>query len=208
MPNAMRGNPVPRGHIAVVDGDGANLLETPGTGRYVIISHGPSGAGAWTMDGKRRSCPRDTLSEQNCANSGSFVMAPYSTAHGSKSFENIVVNDDQNAGGTLLDRMAMCSLKLMFYEPGRPDADQDGCVRAGADNGAWHGICLKSDDPQAAQPVRPVLRPAIAQGNACACLQGLGLMPMLVGSWLEAPSVPNDAPPGTAMMSLYTCVLQ
>jgi prepilin-type N-terminal cleavage/methylation domain-containing protein len=206
MPGGMRGNPIPRGHISVVDGDGANLLETPNTGRYVIISHGPSGAGAWTPDGGRRACPGGTLSESNCNNSGSFVIAPFSTAHGEKNFENIVIDDDVNAGGTLLDRMAICTRKLMFYEPGRVDADTDGCVRANPDNGSWHGICLKPGN--SALPVNPVLRPAIAVGDACGCLQGLGYTSMLVGSWMEAPSVPNSSPPSNFMMSLYTCVLQ
>jgi prepilin-type N-terminal cleavage/methylation domain-containing protein len=208
MPNAMRGNPLPKGHIPLVDADGTSVLEAPGTGRYVIISHGPSGAGAWSPDGAKRACPKGTLSEQNCSNSGNFVLAPWSTAHGKNSFENIVISDDQNVGGTLLDRMGMCSLKLMFYEPGRVDADKDGCVRAGADNGSWHGICLKYLDPNAAVPVQPVLRPAIAKDGNCACLPDLGYTPMLAGSWVETPQLPDSAPPGTGMVSLYTCVLQ
>ena len=110
-----------------------------------------------------------------------------------------------NAGGTLLDRIALCTRKLMFFEPGTPTADKDGCVMAAEDNGAWHGICLKSGDPNAKEPVKPILRPAVSHGDTCGCLPGQGLVPKLAGSWLAAPEIANF-PPGTAMMSLFTCV--
>ena len=205
LPGGMRGNPAPKGHISVVDADGNNLLETPDTGRYVIISHGPSGGGAWTHDGKRRPCPERTLASKNCESGGAYVMAPYSTARGEKFFDNIVIDDDINASGTLLDRIAICTRKLMFYEPGEPTSDKDGCSPAANDNGAWHGVCLTMTDINARPSVREILRPAVAQGSACGCVPGLGLASKMVGSWLQAPE--NAAgPPGASMMTLYTCV--
>ena len=205
MPDGMRGNPSPRGHISVVDAEGENLLEAPDTGRYVIISHGPSGAGAWTRDGNRRPCPEHTLAAQNCGNNGAFVMAPFSTARNEKFFDNIVIDDDINASGTLLDRIAICTRKLMFYVPGNPVSDKDGCAPTANDNGAWHGICLTMTDINAKPTAKEILRPAVAQGTTCSCLPGLGLQSQLAGSWLQAPEVPS-APPGALMMSLYTCV--
>ena len=205
LPQGMHGNPVPFGHISIVDGDGANVLETPGTGRYVIISHGPSGSGAWTREGQQRPCQTGTLATTNCEGGATFVAAPLALTPGEKFFDNIVIDDDVNAGGTLLDHMAICTRKLMFYQPGSPLADKDGCATAAEDNGAWHGICLKTSDPNAKAPVRVILRPAIAQGNTCGCLPDLGLVPMQAGSWLDAPEI-ETFPPGSQMMTLYTCV--
>jgi prepilin-type N-terminal cleavage/methylation domain-containing protein len=207
LPQAMHGNPIPKGHISVVDENGDNLLETPDTGRYVVISHGPSGSGAWTREGKRRPCQPGTLATKNCENTGAFVMAPFSTAPGERFFDNLVINDDVNAGGTLLDHIAICTRKLRFFEPGEPTADRDGCVQAQEDNGAWHGMCLKTGDPNSKEPVRAIMRPAIVQGGGCGCLEGLGMTPKLAGSWLQAPEI-DSFPPGTFMMSLYTCVRQ
>jgi hypothetical protein len=93
----------------------------------------------------------------------------------------------------------------MFYEPGEPTSDKDGCSPSANDNGAWHGACLTMTDINARPTVKEILRPAIAQGNTCSCVQGLGLQPQLAGSWLQAPENPS-APPGALMMSLYTCV--
>lgn len=207
LPLGMRGNPVPRGHISVVDENGESVLDTPGTGRYVIISHGPSGGGAWTRDGKRRPCPSGTLSSKNCQNSGAFVVAPFSSARGERFFDNIAVNDDVNAGGTLLDHIAICTRKLKFFQPGAPTADKEGCVHAEEDNGAWHGICVKLGDPNSEASVKALLRPAIVEKDTCSCLPGLDLTPIMAGTWLQAPEIPSH-PPVNAMMSLYTCVRQ
>jgi hypothetical protein len=201
----MRGNPMPAGHISLVDENDRNLLAKPGTARYVIISHGPSGSGAWTHDGQQRPCPEHSLAAKNCENNGAFVMAPFSAARGEGFFDNIVMHDDVNAGGTLLDRIANCARGLMFYEPGEHDADRDGCVRYGEATGAWHGICLKSGDPNAKDKVKAVLLPAIEQGGECGCAQGLGLSVRLAGSWLSAPEL-DGFPPSNMMTSLYTCV--
>lgn len=205
LPGGMHGNPVPAGHISVVDENGANLLEKPATGRYIIISHGPSGGGAWTRDGKQRPCPEGTLAAKNCGNEGAFVMAPFSTAPGEGFFDNIAIHDDVNAGGTLLDHIAACTRKLMFFEPGQPTADREGCVKAEEDNGAWHGICLKTGDPNSKEPVRAIMPPAIVKGDTCGCLESLRFVPKLAGSWLQAPEIASF-PPGSSMMSLYTCV--
>jgi prepilin-type N-terminal cleavage/methylation domain-containing protein len=204
MPDAMRGNPIPTGHISVVDENGNNLLPQPGTGRYVIVSHGPSGGGAWGRDGGgRRPCPEGTLAARNCGDTGTYVIAPFATAPGARFFDNIVIDDDQNAGGTLLDRMAICTRKLMFYGPGQSKADRDGCIDSSNEAGAWHGICLQSQDPGNPTPAQAILKPAVVQNNQCGCAENSGYTPSQAGSWLSPPA--QDGTPG-ASIALYTCV--
>jgi type II secretory pathway pseudopilin PulG len=127
-PLGMRGNPMPYGNITVVDQTGASLLDKPNSGRYVIVSHGPSGGGAWTVQGGRRPCQPGTLAFENCSGDAAFVMAPFSLTPGPTFFDNIVVYDNQNAGGKLVDRILVCSARYGFYIPNSPNADQDGCV--------------------------------------------------------------------------------
>jgi hypothetical protein len=128
LPLGMRGNPMPYGNIPVVDETGASMLDKPNSGRFVIISHGPSGGGAWTAQGGRRPCREGDLSSANCNDNGAFVVAPFSLAPGSTFFDNILIYDNQNAGGKLVDRILVCSARYGFYIPGSPQADQDGCV--------------------------------------------------------------------------------
>lgn len=96
--------------------------------RYVIISHGPSGGGAWTQQGGRKPCEPGTLAFENCSGNAAFVAAPFSPKPGPTFFDNIVIYDNQNAGGTIIDRVVVCSAKFGFYIPASPHADQDGCV--------------------------------------------------------------------------------
>jgi len=127
-PFGMRGNPMPYGTIAVVDENGASVLDKAGSGRYVIVSHGPSGSGAWTAQGSRKPCEPGTLAFENCNGNAAFVAAPFSPKPGPGFFDNIVIYDNQNAGGTIVDRLVVCSAKFGFYIPASPHADQDGCV--------------------------------------------------------------------------------
>jgi prepilin-type N-terminal cleavage/methylation domain-containing protein len=135
LPNGMRGNPLPLGIISVVDENGGNVLDKPDTGRYVVVSHGPLGAGAWTQQGGRKPCDETTLEGRNCLGQNVFVMAPVSRQQGAGFYDNIVIHDDQNAGGQLLELLATCSAKEAFYEPVNQYADQDGCILA---HKKWH----------------------------------------------------------------------
>jgi prepilin-type N-terminal cleavage/methylation domain-containing protein len=128
--NGMRGNPLPLGVISVVDENGNNVLDQPDTGRYVVISHGATGAGAWTPQGGQKPCAKDTLDGKNCLGLNVFVMAPLSTQRGENFYDDIVIHDDQNAGGSLLELLATCNAKGAFYVPLNQYADQDGCVLA------------------------------------------------------------------------------
>ena len=133
--NGMRGNPLPVGIISVVDENGANVLDQPDTGRYVVISHGATGAGAWKSGGGRKPCTENTLDGKNCLGQNVFVMAPISNQSGSGFYDDIMIHDDQNAGGAILELLATCNAKEAFYEPSNPYADQDGCILA---HQRWH----------------------------------------------------------------------
>jgi prepilin-type N-terminal cleavage/methylation domain-containing protein len=128
LPSSMRGNPLPLGIISVVDENGNSMLDKPGTGRYVVLSHGPTGAGAWLPGGGRKPCTEKTLDGQNCLGLNVFVLTPESGVQGPHFYDDIVIHDDQNAGGPLVDSLAICSAKEGFYAPANPYADQDGCI--------------------------------------------------------------------------------
>jgi prepilin-type N-terminal cleavage/methylation domain-containing protein len=128
LPNGMVGNPLPLGIISVVDENGESVLDKPNTSRYVVISHGPTGAGAWLPSGGRKPCTTDTLDGKNCIDQNGFVVAPVSTQRGKSFYDDIVIHDDLNTGGSLVDLLAVCNAKSGFYEPANPFADRDGCI--------------------------------------------------------------------------------
>jgi prepilin-type N-terminal cleavage/methylation domain-containing protein len=127
-PNGMKGNPLPLGIISVIDENGKSVLDKPDTGRYVIVSHGSTGAGAWIPHGGRKPCTENTLDGKNCLGLNVFVVAPVSKQSGKNFYDDIVIHDDQNAGGPLLELLAICNAKEGFYSPLNPYADQDGCI--------------------------------------------------------------------------------
>ena len=128
LPNGMKSNPLPLGIISVVDENGNSVLDQPGTSRYVIVSHGPTGTGAWIPGGGRKPCTEDTLDGKNCLGLNVFVVAPVSTQPGKNFYDDIVIHDDLNAGGPLIDLLTICSAKEGFYNPSNPYADRDGCI--------------------------------------------------------------------------------
>jgi prepilin-type N-terminal cleavage/methylation domain-containing protein len=128
LPNGMIGNPVPSGVITVVDQNGDSVLDKPDTGRYVVVSHGPTAAGAWLPEGRRKPCTENTLDGKNCLGMNVFVVAPASDVQGKYFYDDIVIHDNLNAGRALIDSLAICSRKQGFYDPANPYADRDGCI--------------------------------------------------------------------------------
>lgn len=230
LPEGMHDNPLPHGSITVVDEFGKNTLDVPDSGRWLLVSHGPSGVGAWMPTGGRRSCAGKTLDVENCNGDGKFVMAPFSRKAGKWFFDDIVIHDDADAGGTILDKLIVCNGKRKFYSPGDKLADSDGCM--GYQN-VWRGACIQSatftDGGQwLRQPPIALMQPSIVANNECSCR---GYRSMEVGAWddgargpaptdsnvsfvdtngqpvsgIITPYVGSDRPTNTRT-SLYTCV--
>lgn len=183
LPDGMHSNPSPPGVISVVDEFGKSLLDKVDTGRWVLVSHGPSANGAITPSGGRRPCGEKTLDAENCNADGLFVIAPYTRKSGTWFFDDLVIFDDLDAGGSILDRLIVCSGKRKFYSPGEAAADDEGCL--GPTN-AWEGMCLQSEilDEKFEVHKKPAsfaLPPAIGAGADCACATGYKLV--LGGKW-------------------------
>jgi len=197
-PKSMRGNPSPLGIISIVDEHGRNALDEPDTGRYVIISHGPSGAGAWTSQGGSKPCQGETLDSLNCSGHNIFVMAPTSKAAGERFYDDIVIHDDSNAGGDVLDLLVRCNAKEAFYKPQDPTADKNGCV---VQRNVWQGACLRSfvsytDKTFKAKVLLPpaIVSPAATSSSSdeyCACEPGYTVSRM--ASWMTNPLVVHDS---------------
>ncbi|MBI1214879.1 MAG: hypothetical protein GC185_03555 [Alphaproteobacteria bacterium] len=195
LPQAMRATPVPLGIIRVTDGKGRSAIEPPASARYVIVSHGPSGLGAWTRSGIRRPCPAGTLASVNCLDTGAFVDASFSTARGAGFFDDFVIYDGQNARGSLLNRLATCNLEKAFYDPSDARADADGCVKP-EQKGLWHGACLEtsaSAGGNSYSQTAAVMEPAVQTGKGCGCEKGYELTE--IGTWS------GGAPPGACKPS-------
>ncbi len=218
--DGMRGNPPPPGSLDIIDAVGRNILDTPGTGRYVIISHGRTGKGAWTAGGTRRPCDREARDGVNCSGGATFVEAPFSLRPGQNYYDDIVIHDDVNVRGTLLDRIVVCNAKRAFYEPGDNSADSDGCVK---EPGLWEGACLRSFtlDPSGTETpyksANVVMAPATANGAECGCDSAHHVQK--IGAWDDGTvqvtvAPPKGAPPGTSpttqaqlkRTALYVCV--
>jgi prepilin-type N-terminal cleavage/methylation domain-containing protein len=213
VPQAMRGNPLPPGIISVVDEKGRNVLDEPNTGRYVIVSHGPSGAGAWTVQGGQKPCQPGTGDFMNCNGGGVFVIAPFSPKPGPTFYDDILIHDDASAGGSLLDRMAVCNSRRAFYIPAAPDADRDGCS---PQQNLWQGACQQqiiTDRFGAPRPSVPyaTMPPAIAHGTDCGCAPGYNVVK--VGTWYDESPIlsssgtfsPQDDGMQHNQTALYTC---
>ncbi|TAL35152.1 MAG: hypothetical protein EPN97_07690 [Alphaproteobacteria bacterium] len=131
------------GVLQVADAEGRNRLSSGGA-RYVLISHGPSGAGGWTRQGVRRPCAEDTLDSRNCDGDMGFVQAGFSLAPGETFYDDVLLADDFKDRNTL-EQLAWCNMRQAFYAPGDPSADADGCVLR---KGVWRGACtLSKIDP-------------------------------------------------------------
>ena len=178
LPDGMHSNPTPLGVISVVDEFGKSLLDKNDTGRWVLVSHGPSANGAITASGSRRPCSGKALDAQNCNGDGLFISAPYARKAGKRFFDDLVIHDDLDAGGSILDHIIVCNGKRKFYSPGETAADDDGCL--GPIN-AWEGVCLQSEVTDESgtvhkKPAEFVLFPAAAGGGDCGCQPGYKLV--------------------------------
>ncbi|HYD19317.1 MAG TPA: type II secretion system protein [Patescibacteria group bacterium] len=177
LPDGMHDNPTPHGIISVVDEFGKSLLDKPNTGRWVVVSHGPSGSGAWTGSGGRRPCGEKSLDAENCNDDGLFVIAPLSRKAGAWFYDDLVIHDDLDAGGSILDRLIVCNGKRKFYAPGETGADDDGCF--GPVN-TWQGVCLQSEvtgenGEVQKKPASFALKPGSGAGADCGCDPGYTL---------------------------------
>lgn len=230
LPEGMHDNPLPHGSISVVDQFGKNALDVADSGRWLLLSHGPSGVGAWTSAGGRRDCSGKTLDFENCNGDAKFIMAPFSRKAGKWFFDDLVIHDDADAGGSILDKLIVCNGKRKFYSPGDNLADKDGCM--GYQN-VWRGACVQSatfteGGQWLKQPAIVLMLPAITSNGDCACK---GYRSVEVGAWddgarspvaggsnvsfvdtngkpvegIITPYVGGDKPTNTRT-SLYTCV--
>lgn len=125
-PQGMLGYPPPPGIINVIDGDRNNILDIPGSGRYVVVSHGPTGAGAWTAEA-RRPCDLEAKDGENCNDDNTFMIAEWSLAKGSGFYDDLVIHDTAT-DNTLLSQMLLCNAEEKFFEPKSPHADKYGCA--------------------------------------------------------------------------------
>jgi prepilin-type N-terminal cleavage/methylation domain-containing protein len=217
----MRGNPLPAGVITLLDAAGRQILDAPDTGRFVIVSHGRTGEGAYMPGGQMKPCGQGTLDSQNCDGDSTFVVAPFTLRRGANFYDDLVIYDDLRAGGTLLDRLVICNAKKSFYAPADRAADVDGCM---PDENIWRGACLlpitvtEEGEEQQAGPPRVLLRPAAASGMACVCTGGYRAVkisawydgPELQGPWIVMDASPAGISVGrkTSLKktALYTCV--
>lgn len=122
----------PFGQIIVQDDGGTEILPTAQRARYVIISSGPTGAGAFTTAGVRRDCTAGNGREyENCNNDATFVMAALTRKAGDQFYDDVMIHDQVvQAAPDNRDPMSICSAKGMFYAPASttPRPDADGCI--------------------------------------------------------------------------------
>lgn len=208
--NGMRGVNPPPGVIGMVNGYGDNVLDTPGSGRYVIISHGPHGGGGFTPQGVEIPCRDGTLAAKNCHRQVDFVTSPWSTKPGPFFFDDIVAGDGSRRQARLLERLDFCGRLGKFYAPESSFlADEQGCVAddklygactvesayidrglLDALTGDWDELPNDEWKPAKADVYPPPPLPP-AEGD-CACEQGFAVLGIATG---ELPLPPDKPPP-------------
>lgn len=187
----------PPGIIEILDEFGNSIVDPPQTGRFVLVSHGATGRGAWTTGGGRSPCDLKAGDAANCDGDASFRIAPYSTAEGAHFFDDFVTHDGADAGGSPVERILTCNMKKKFYVPGEPGADDDGCA---VPRHLWQGACLLSstvgDDGLFHDRIPlPISPPAVADGLKCGCAEGLTVVN--VGSWDDGARTPLPGDQGS-----------
>ena len=206
--NGMRGVVPPPGVIGMLNGYGDNVLETPGSGRYVILSHGPSGAGGFTPAGVEIPCREEALSARNCHRRTDFVISPWSTKPGPFFFDNIVAGDGSRRQARLLDHIDYCGRLGRFYAPQNFLSDKDGCV---ADDRLYGACTMESaymdhgfldiftgdwdEVPKAGwKPAKVIgFPPKMPVEGNCACEEGFAVLGIATGEL----ALPHPVPPLT-----------
>jgi len=95
---------------------------------FVVFSAGPTGAGAYTYDGKpfAVACPAGGPEKENCDNANATfrAMSFSSSRNSADRFDDIIISSFISLG----DHAAFCGNLGMIYGPQHPQADANGCV--------------------------------------------------------------------------------
>lgn len=119
----------PFGVIKIVNTDGEDLLDTDKRARFLIISAGPTGKGAFTQQGVQRSVPAGTKDAENYDNNDTFVLAALTRKEGDGFYDDLLIHDELVKGTPdPREPIMICNSQNMFFNPTSPDANEDGCV--------------------------------------------------------------------------------
>ena len=232
-PQGMLGYPPPPGIINVIDGDRKNTLDIPGSGRYVVVSPGPTGAGAWTGEA-RKPCDLKAKDGENCNDDNTFMIAEWSLAKGEGFYDDLVIHDTATdntllsqmlmcnaeekyfepksphadkygcAPSSLLEAVAACTAEEKFYEPGSPNADGYGCARP---VGVLQGACIETTTIQGSRRTfvsQATATPAASSdNNGCVCQTGYTRVTVAI-----LPSLSGLTPGSVVHSTVYSCTKQ
>lgn len=115
------------GTITVQDTAGNVITSESGITLYVVSSYGPNAKGARTLDGNPASggcTSAPGIDSQNCDNDNIFISGDITRKQGTTYFDDVV------DPVTFIPDLASekCGSDLMYYSPGHPAADENGCV--------------------------------------------------------------------------------
>lgn len=133
LPNGQKADAVtgerPFGVIKIVDISGTEILDAGKLARFVLLSSGPTGKGAFTQQGVQRSVPTGSKEAPNYNNGDTFVMAALSRKDGAGFYDDVLIHDESiKTNPDLADRVLYCNGKQLFFAPDKPGADADGCL--------------------------------------------------------------------------------
>lgn len=121
----------PYGVIKIVTDSGEDVVEPGKLARFLILSSGPTGNGAFTPQGVQRAIPTGTKEAENYDDNDTFVMAALTRKEGNTFYDDILIHDEVVKGTPdPRDPIAVCNGKGMFFAPSsvNPAPDSDGCV--------------------------------------------------------------------------------
>ncbi len=112
------------GAIFIEDADNNSVTSIPGNAHYVILSHGPNGAGAFTKFGQSSSneCLVGEVEGENCDNDAVFISS--SRRSGLQLYDDVI--HYQSFVGSL--NQPRCGNRGMLYAPAHPDSDSEDCL--------------------------------------------------------------------------------
>ncbi len=118
------------GKIRIEDANGNNVLEVADTANYIVASHGPDRAGAYSNDGALGvACAGGTLDGENCNNDTRFIKAARtSTAPGAAHYDDFLIFP---SSAKVKNLQITCGDRGMLYGPNHPQADPAGSCLPG-----------------------------------------------------------------------------
>ncbi|MEK7801700.1 MAG: hypothetical protein AAB276_04530, partial [Pseudomonadota bacterium] len=152
--------------INLIDENNELIIDPPPL--YLLVSSGPNQSGL-----QPDICSQYKYEKENCDSNGTYIKAPYSEADKDHYFDDVIVHDrdilyfGEAQSKKTFEGLLACQHKGSFYNPGDPDADDEGCINRAIPTGVCgEGMVFKGSDSSGQIICTPNMQPGFCRGGA------------------------------------------